>query len=370
MTKHAKKIYFLSSSLQMGGAERVLSTLSLNLPKNIKQTIILFEPDIYYPYNGEKVILNTPKTNNFFLKIYYFFKRIYKIKKTLNKEKEKVIISFVRNSNIFNALINQDAILTIHNFQSIDIPNNLYGIIQKIMIKLFYNRAKKIIAVSKAIKKDLITNFNIKKDKIKVIYNPIDFKKIQEKSKEKIKHPFFNNKNNKIILGCGRLIKRKNFSNLIKAFKRVNNNIPETKLIILGKGEERKNLKQLIKELNLQNKVNLIGAVKNPYKYMSQSDLFALPSNWEGFPMVLIEAMACGTQIVSTNCPSGPYEALKAGKYGELVPVKNYKKLAQAIIKTLNKPSIKEEAIKKRAKDFDSKKIVNKYLKTIKKLNL
>lgn len=133
----------------------------------------------------------------------------------------------------------------------------------------------------------------------------------------------------------------------------------------MGEGEDRGRLEYLIKELKLENDVSLLGFVENPYAYMQRSDVFVLSSRWEGFGNVLVEAMACGCPVVSTNCPSGPAEILGNGEYGILVPVGDVEKMAKSIIKILTNKELREELSNKalkRAKEFHVEKAVEKYL--------
>lgn len=133
----------------------------------------------------------------------------------------------------------------------------------------------------------------------------------------------------------------------------------------MGEGEDRGRLEYLIKELKLENDVSLLGFVENPYAYMQRSDVFVLSSRWEGFGNVLVEAMACGCPVVSTNCPSGPAEILENGEYGILVPVEDVEKMAKSIIKILTNKELREELSNKalkRSKEFHVEKAVEKYL--------
>jgi glycosyltransferase involved in cell wall biosynthesis len=135
-------------------------------------------------------------------------------------------------------------------------------------------------------------------------------------------------------------------------------------LIILGEGEDRKALQKQIDSLGMSNQISLPGFVDNPYSFMKKSSLFVLSSRFEGSPNVLVEAMACGTPVVSTDCPSGPKQILKDGKFGLLVPVDDYKKLSDAMNQSihLKKDEIYVNKLQKRAMDYHVDRSVEEYL--------
>lgn len=200
--------------------------------------------------------------------------------------------------------------------------------------RLFYPWADDIVAVSQGVADDLASTTRLSPDAIKVIYNPTVTPELMAKSKAAIAHPWFADGQPPVILGVGRLHPQKDFSTLIRAFARVRQQRP-AKLIILGVGPEEAMLRDLIETLQLSADVDLAGFAQNPYAYMRQAALLALSSAWEGFGNVLIEALAVGTPVVSTDCPSGPAEVLNHGQYGLLVPVGDSEQMAQAILKTL-----------------------------------
>ena len=137
-----------------------------------------------------------------------------------------------------------------------------------------------------------------------------------------------------MVLGVGRLEQQKDFPTLIHAFAKVRQ-MQTAKLVILGSGREEKKLLSLVDELKLNEDVAMLGFVDNPYAYMAKSAVFVLSSAWEGFGNVIVEAMAVGTPVVSTNCPNGPEEILDNGKYGELVSVGDSQAMAEAILRVL-----------------------------------
>lgn len=198
------------------------------------------------------------------------------------------------------------------------------------LAKWFYPWADGVTAVSKGVADDLSQAINLSPSRIQVIYNPIVTPELQEKSKAFFEHPWFRTGEPPVILGVGRLTAQKAFNVLIEAFARVRKSQP-ARLLILGEGEERPMLEAQIKQLGLEQEVDLPGFVSNPYPYMAQAALFVLSSRWEGLPTVLVEAMSLGTPVIATDCPSGPQEILRNGKYGQLVPVDDPNALALAI---------------------------------------
>jgi glycosyltransferase involved in cell wall biosynthesis len=138
----------------------------------------------------------------------------------------------------------------------------------------------------------------------------------------------------------------------------------DIRLVILGEGRERPSLETLIGELGVAKDVRLLGFQKNPYSYMAHAAAFVLSSAWEGLPNVLIEALACGCPIVSTDCPSGPSELLDQGRYGRLVPVGNPVALAEGILATLDAPR-NADRLRKRAAMFSLETVAEEYLQVL-----
>lgn len=198
-----------------------------------------------------------------------------------------------------------------------------------LLVKLLYPQADAIIGNSIGVAKDIAKVTGLPPERINVVYNPTITSKVIKKSQEEINHSWFKEGELPVVLGVGRLNVQKDFGTLIKAFAQVRQNYP-CRLMILGNGAERQNLNNLVKELGLENHVEIPGFADNPYKYMKQAKVFVLSSAWEGLPNVLIEAMAVGTPVVATNCPSGPEEILDNGKYGKLIPVGDVDKMAEA----------------------------------------
>lgn len=233
--------------------------------------------------------------------------------------------------------------------------------IVRAMMGLFYPWADGVIAVSRGVRADLIQLFGLLPDKVSVIYNPIVNPNLLERMHESVDHPWFGTDEPPVILGAGRMTLQKDFPTLIRAFAKVREK-RDCRLIILGEGELRNKLQALVDDLGLQAHVLLAGFVKNPSAWMARADLFVLSSAWEGFGNVLVEAMACGTPVVSTDCPSGPSEILEDGKWGQLVPVGDADAMADAILEMLSTSSPTPEELARKAHEFSSSLIADQYI--------
>jgi glycosyltransferase involved in cell wall biosynthesis len=226
------------------------------------------------------------------------------------------------------------------------------------LARKFYPWADAIVTVSQGSADDLV-NLGLSSKRIQVIYNPVVTPELFEKAKEPIDHPWFKPGSPPVILGVGRLEKQKDFPTLIRAFAQMHKQRP-ARLMILGEGKDRPDLEALVQELGLEEDVALPGFVANPFAYMASSAVFVLSSLYEGLPTVLIEAIAVGTRVVSTDCPSGPTEILENGRYGKLVAVGDIKSMAEAIVSTLEEPP-DSESLQLKAAEFSLEKAVAKY---------
>ncbi len=199
------------------------------------------------------------------------------------------------------------------------------------LMRRFYPWASGIVVVSRGVRDDMVQATKIPPERITVIHNPSVVKaEVLEKAKAPLDHPWFGAGQSPVLLAVGRLQAQKDYPTLVQAFAQVRK-IRPARLLILGEGKERPMLEALIKRLGLQHEVGLPGFVMNPFAYLARASVFVLSSRWEGLPTVLIEALCCGTRVVSTDCPSGPREILKDGEYGPLVPVGDTGALAHAI---------------------------------------
>lgn len=232
------------------------------------------------------------------------------------------------------------------------------------LVRYLYPVADKIVAVSQGVADDLRHFANLPEEKITVVYNPVVTPVLAAKAEEPIDHPWFQPGQLPVVLGVGRFSRAKNFSMLVRAFAHRNLS-QKAHLMILGEGQKRLELEALIADLGLSEVVQLPGFVKNPFSFMARSTLCVLSSVQEGFPNVIVQAMAVGTPVVATDCPNGPSEILENGRYGRLVPVGDVAGMARAIDEELSGRGKYDENLRRylmeRATHFSQRKSINAY---------
>jgi len=331
-----KKVNFIISNLAAGGAQRVVSNLSRGLSEKYNLCILLHDnKEINYPYEGKIVDLGTPVKTGIIGKAFNIIRRI--IKTSLIKTQSKAIanISFLESSNIINIISFGPGknIVSVRNYKSKQL-NNVFQKIQGLMIKYLYIRSDLIVTPSKGVKEDLANFFRLPLEKIAVINNPYDLDYIENRSEENLEEKEENIFRQKVIITVGSLTTQKGFWHLIRAFSAAKKDLHQIRLVIIGDGCLKKYLNELAEGLGVEDEVFFLGYKDNPFKYLNKASVFVLPSLYEGFPNVLVEAMACGLPVISTDCRSGPREiiapnlcddnkidSLTYAEYGILIPV-------------------------------------------------
>ena len=222
-----------------------------------------------------------------------------------------------------------------------------------------YPFADSAVGVSRGTTAELEGIPGMERDRIHTIYNPVVSAELDRKARESPHHPWFDDRRCPVILAIGRMKKVKDFSTLLRAFTRLLDQHP-ARLIVLGEGRLRPSLRSQARELGIAEKVDFPGFMENPYAFLATADLFVLSSRHEALPTVLIEAMACGCPVVSTDCPSGPREILEDGRLGPLVPVGDAEALAEAMARTLDDPPA-PDLLRERASFFNVEHAVERY---------
>ena len=228
------------------------------------------------------------------------------------------------------------------------------------LVSVYYPLADAIAAVSQGVAEDLARILDVPVETIAVTYSPVVSPELAKRAAEPVCHPWFTDAGPPVFLGAGKLHPQKDFPTLMRAFARVRAE-REVRLVILGEGGERRALEALAKKLGLEKDVDLPGFVENPFAYMARASVFVLSSTFEGLPGVLIQAMACGCPVVSTDCPSGPSEILLGGEYGPLAPVSNPEALAEAMLTVLDSP-VAADRLRERANFFSFERSSQRYL--------
>lgn len=223
-----------------------------------------------------------------------------------------------------------------------------------------WTAADGVIAVSDGVASDIAMSTAIDERDITVLNNPIDIERIQSQAEEPVDHEWFAADDIRTIVSVGRLEPQKDRRTLLKAFERVHGDDPDTRLIVVGKGSQRERLESLARSLGIEANVCFAGFVENPYAYMRQATVFVLSSKLEGLPTVLIEALACGCSIVSTECRYGPREILCDGEYGRLTPVGDPATMASTISDALEDP-IDPAVAHERAEHFSLRAGADRY---------
>lgn len=378
------KIAVFIYSLAGGGAERVVSQLVPFLEqKGIDVYLVLMskKSDFFFQTKNKPFYLeNSNASENGILKLIKIPILAYRYHLFLKKNGINKSFSFLTRPGFISVVTKffdskRKIIISERSNSSYQYGyKNLQSKINSFLIKKLYPKADLIVANSIGNANDLIDNFQVSYSRIKTVYNPINIKDIEkiEPIKEFFDIEFFN------LVTIGRLDKGKNHELLIRTIVGITSK--KIRLYIFGTGELFEDLNGLIYELNLKDSVYLMGFESNPFPYLKGADLFVFSSNHEGFPNVILEAMACNIPIVSTNCPSGPNEIFetdlpytssenKITKYGILVPRNNASKMREAILYMMeNKIYYNrcKEKLNKRIYDFEKEKVLEKFYTILK----
>lgn len=359
----AERVALFIASLRGGGAERIFVNLAQGFAEHGLEVDLVL-PQVEGPYLSEipqsvRVIdLHAPRV----------LQSLPKLVRYLRREKPATLISAVNHTNIVAlwakrwAGVPTRTVVTVHNTLSAS-TRNAWNRRQRslpVMIGWFFPWADEIVAVSEGVAEDLAATAGLPRERVQVIYNPVVTPELRSLAQEPLDHPWFAPGQPPVFLGIGRLAAQKDFPILLRAFALVRQQRP-ARLLILGEGRERPQLEALVRQLGLADSVSLPGFVKNPFALLSRSSTFVLSSSWEGLPTVLIEALALGVPIVSTNCKSGPSEILQGGRYGRLVPVGDAAALGSAMLASLAEPSLPADEATLRQFTFEAS--LNAYLR-------
>jgi len=303
--EHARKrVLFIINSLAGGGAERVMCTLLRASQGELRDCHIALllldrDPPAYdVPRWIEVEQLDCRHS---------LIRSIWSVWRALRRLRPDMTISFLTRANVASiiaaSLAGIPAIVSERVNTTSHLGSGLGAIVARRLVKFTYPRARAVIAVSQGVADDLSASFGVPDESMTVIANPVDLDEIRVQAEHDAPLPM----DGPYVATMGRLVPNKNFGMLIEAFAR--SGITE-KLLILGEGPERVSLTRQIEALGLAGRVVMPGFAANPFPTLRRAAFFVSPSNAEGFPNSLLEAMSVGLPVISTNCPSGPSEVL------------------------------------------------------------
>lgn len=359
------KIAFILPNLRPGGAEKVTVELANGLAaRGYAIDMVLLAAE------GEFLRELAPVIRVVDLKAGRILWAVTRFAKYLRKQRPSVVVSALEHVNVCAMLARQlsatavPVVVTIHSTRSMAPMYKLRfrGRVLRYCAQWCYPRAAGIVCVSHGVADDLAAVTGTRRDRLQVIYNPVVSQRILDLAREPLDHPWFAAGAPPVVVAVGRLVSVKDYPSLIRAFSLVRAT-QDVRLMILGEGEDRPQLENLIAELRLDDSVALPGFGTNPYAYLARAALFVLSSISEALPTALIEALAVGTPVVATDCKCGPKEVLQGGRFGALVPVGDVTALAAAISAALSAP--RRELPPEAVRPFTVEHAVNAYSRLI-----
>jgi N-acetylgalactosamine-N,N'-diacetylbacillosaminyl-diphospho-undecaprenol 4-alpha-N-acetylgalactosaminyltransferase len=322
-------ILLISPESGFGGSEKSFATLSKMLKKHYNVHIVFFSNYIIptYPLYGNIIYLDTPGAKNILQSIINIIRRFNQIRKIKKKLDVVASISFLEGANYLNVLTKRKEKCIISIRGSIIHDPNIKGIgriLRKgFLIPLFYKKADRVICISKGLKDEMVNFFNLKKNKIKIIYNSINPIEIENQSTEMLDAQYEDLFNDYTLISHSRISYEKGIQYQFLILNKLIKKIPDLKLILIGEGPYMDDLIKICDRLKLKYfvrgkskwdpaKVHVIfwGYSENPYKLIRKADMFVSTSLTEGFGNSILEAMACKCVVISSNCPYGPEEII------------------------------------------------------------
>lgn len=359
-----KKLLIFIPHIGGGGVEKNFFIITNFLAKKLNGVTVITVNKEFKNKLNKKIKIISPKNNKWQNSSIYvkYIISIFLLIKTLISNKDYLIFSF--QANWYAIIVTKFFGLKIISRSNTAPQGWSNNIVKKTLYKFIINYADKIIVNSIEFKKSLKKYFNVNST---CIYNPLNKSSILKLGNDKNKFSFFSQKNILKVINIGRFTDQKNQLLLLKSIKYLNNKIP-IKLLIAGRGNNYKHLKNYIDENKLNKNVLLLNFLKNPYPYLKKADVFVLSSNYEGLPNVLLEAQCFKKIIISTKCPTGPQEILLNGKAGIFFKMNDYKDLSKKIIyvyKNKKKLSNKVKIGYSNLNRFDENKNLNMYYQII-----
>lgn len=383
-----KKVFIIVSVLKDGGAQRAAGNISMALEEDYEVSFVTFSADnAAYPHGGTLYDLHLPRKKGLLGGAFNELKRARALGKLKKRLKPDICISFLDDANLPNVLTKGTG-KTVVSLRT-HLSSRPMGRLARMKVEYAYSHADEVVAVSKAAMEDLVAMGFAKRSNCRAIGNMVDGEALLTKAGDAVKI----DKKGPVIATMGSLVAQKGMWNLLRAFAKILESKPDAQLMIFGGGNQEP-YKKLADDLGIADHISIEGFVKNPHALLAQADLFVFPSRFEGMPNALLEAMALGLPVISTDCLSGPREILapdtnivqrakeiERTPYGMLIPVpqggflnadapetNEEKQMAQAMTEMLSDEELRRIYAKKaleRAADFAPDKIKQEWIKLI-----
>jgi glycosyltransferase involved in cell wall biosynthesis len=361
---HSPRLAMFLPSLRGGGAERMMVNLLRGMTDaGIPVDLVLAQAE------GTFLSDVPPSVRVIDCRASHVRHAIWPLARYLRRERPYGLLSRLCHANVAAAIARMLARVDTRLMMIEDSTlsaNIAVGGLPRTMVELMrrlYPRADAIAAVSEGVARDLEIQLGLSLGRVRVIYNPVVDASLLSRAQLPPTHDWLDRPEVPVFLAVGRLNVAKDYETLLRAFAILRAQRP-ARLLILGEGEERRRLEMLVAQLGLQSDVQLPGFSDNAYAAMRCASAFVLSSRFEGLPGVLIEALACGCPVVSTDCPSGPAEILAGGKYGLLAPTGNPTALSCAMLEVLSR-NWDRNALRTRGQSFSLSAALPQYLEAL-----
>ena len=377
------KVLVLHGHLSMGGEERVLLNVLKNLVElnydvdllitwNHKENN-LFENEIPKKVNYEFLFNNYDGKSKIIKEIYRLWAKLTylkKVEKIIKEKKYDIVIDYSSNLLKYNNLDIKVPVFAWIHF-SLTFGEKLSA--DKIeKYKKQYKKYDKILAICDTMRDEFVEILGMEKNKVELVYNPIDLEAIRKKA-ETIYKKYENYLKQDYFLQVSRLTEQKQPEHLVDIYYKLKQQGIKEKLYFIGNGEKIELIKQKIREYNLENDVVLLGQIENPYPFFKNAKLFVHTAKYEGLPTVLLESLTLGTPVVAYDCPTGPKDILgQNSEYGKLIPLNDKDMFVEKVYELINKNE-KYENYRKlslvRANDFSMESNKAKLKELIENIN-
>ena len=381
-------IAIMVNSLAGDGAERIaLTSFKQFQNRGYEVLLICIEKEEGYRIpEGARIFYLTDfeKVSNPLAKVFWVLVSLFRLYKIIQQENIRFIQSHINRSNFINAGAKylgarHYAQLIIHT--PVRFKDAFWlKYLKTMLFTLFYQKADEVVSISKLMLYETEKTLRLERFPLKhrVVYNPHELLKIKSMARQEPENFSFD-QHKRYLISAGRLVSHKRVDDIIRAFHTIRAARPDVELLILGAGDQRPFLEQMVREKGLQSCVHFLGYCSNPFSYIARSDLFVMASEAEGLPNIIIESLACQTPVISSDCVSGPREILSPGtdftrlltdqveyaKFGVLFPVGRAGLLAEAISHLLDNENLRKqyaEAGLQRAEQYDEDVIAGHYL--------